>query len=214
MSTGQPPLPDPLELWRQQPNETDVAYGAFLIYRDLPVNERSAVRVGSEYGRNMRLIERWQSRWFWVERARSYAHYQDREHRRSQAAERAKMAERQATEAQVIQRVLFAPARALAVKLADLIDKEELDRLSVEQLYALTLVSARIWPAVARAEREARGAPLPEYLPPDEGDLPDPTAPLVLTEDFLAEVHFALEQADLKPRPLELEAAPDPEAPA
>lgn len=204
-------LPDPLELWRQQPGETDVAYGAFLIYRDLPPTERSGVRVGSEYGRHVKLIERWQSRWFWVERARSYAHYQDREHRREQAADRAKMSERQATEAQVLQRVLFAPARVLAVKLADMLEREELDRLSIEQLYGLTLVSARIWPAVARAEREARGAPVPEYVPPapdGDGD-GDPTSPLVLTEDFLAEVHYALEQANLTPRPLELEAPPE-----
>lgn len=203
MSAPTPPLPDPLELWRQQPNETDVAYGAFLIYRDLPADQRSASRVASEYGRHARLIERWRSRWYWVERARSYQHYQDREHRRSQQAERGKMAERQALEAQTIQRVLFAPVRALAVKLADMIDREELDNLTVAQLYELSMVSSRLWPMVARAEREARGAPLPEYVPPQD-EIPDGDGAggLVLTEEFLADVHYALEQANLAPRQL------------
>lgn len=200
--TPAPELPD---LWRQQPKETDVAYGAFVIYRDMPVNERSAVRVGSEYGRNMRLIERWQSQWFWVERARAYAAHLDEQHRKGQLLERAKMSERQAAEAQVIQRVLFAPARALAVKLADLIDREALDALTLEQLYALTMVTARLWPAVARAEREARGAPLPEYVAPEETPEAAPSTGMVLTEEFLADVHFALEQANLRPTP-QLEA--------
>lgn len=206
-------LPDPLELWRQQPNETDVAYGAFLIYRDLPPNERSAARVGSEYGRHVRLIERWSSRWVWVERSRSYQHWLDREHRKKLVNERAKMSERQAAEAQAIQRVLFAPVRALVVKLADLIDADELDRMDVGQLYILSMASAKLWPAVARAEREARGAPLPpEYEPPVNPDAPADGGPdpLLLTEDFLAEVHYALEQADLKPAPRQLAAGDEP----
>lgn len=209
-----PTPPDPLELWRQAAGETDIAYGAFLIYRDLPANERSAARVASEYGRHVRLIERWRMRWHWVDRARSYVHYQDREHRRSLAAERAKMAERQAAEAQAIQAVLFAPVRALVVKLADMIDREELSGLSIGELYGLSMASARLWPAVARSEREARGAPLPEYQPPsDEGGETD-AAGLVLTEDFLADVHYALEQANLRPAaPLELPAGDTPAEP-
>src|SRR5260221_8129773 len=135
-----PPL---RELWQQQPKETKVAYGAFLVYRDLPATERSLVRVGSEYGRHRTLIERWSSMWFWGERVRAYTEHLDAEHRRKLVAERAVMGERQAAEAQVIQRVLFAPVRALAVKLADLIDREELDRLSVADLYALSMASAR-----------------------------------------------------------------------
>lgn len=201
--TPPPELPD---LWRQQPKETDVAYGAFVIYRDLKPTERSASRVRSEYGRSERLIERWRSTWFWVERARAYDAHLDEQHRKELLLERAKMGERQAAEAQVIQRVLFAPARALAVKLADLIDREELDRLTIGELYALSLASARLWPAVARAEREARGAPVPEYVPIDEH--PDvPAGGPVLTEDFLAEVYLALEQAGVTPRQL---AAGDP----
>ncbi len=194
-------------LWHQQPKETDVAFGAFLLYRDMPPNERSLVRVGSDYGRHRTLIEGWSSRWFWVERARAYAAHQAEEHRKAQLAERGKMSERQAAEAQVIQRVLFAPARALAVKLADLIDREELEHLSMGELFALSLAAARLWPAVARAEREARGAPVPEYLPIDETPEAAPGGGLVLTEEFLAEVHYALEQANLAP--LQLAAGED-----
>ncbi len=191
-----PPL---RELWQQQPKESNVAYGAFLVYRDLPANERSPARVGSEYGRHVRLIERWSSAWFWVERVKSYTAFLDSEHRRKLVAERSVMGERQAAEAQVIQRVLFAPVRALAVKLADLIDREELDRLSVGDLYILSMASARLWPAVARAEREARGGHVPEYVPPDE--TPDAAgAGAVLDEGFLAEVYLALEQAGIAPR--------------
>lgn len=189
-------------LWHQQPKESNVAYGAFLVYRDLPPNNRSSQQVASEYARNWSLIRRWSARWFWVERVQAYDAFQAEEHRKGQLAERGKMSERQATEAQVIQRVLFAPVRALAVKLADLIDREELDQMPVADLYALSLASARLWPAVARAEREARGAPVPEYVPVDETPEALPGGGLVLTEEFLAEVHFALEQANLAPRQL------------
>jgi hypothetical protein len=196
------PPPELPPLWHKQPEETDVAFGAFVVYRDLPPNERSAVRVASEYGRSASLIERWRARWFWVERARAYDAHQAEEHRKAQLAERGKMSERQAAEAQVIQRVLFAPVRALAIKLADLIDREELDNLTVAELYAMSLATARLWPAVARAEREARGAPVPEFVPPDETPEGLPDGGLVLTEEFLAEVHLALEAANLPPRQL------------
>jgi hypothetical protein len=55
--------------WERQPNERPEAYEAFAIYRDLP-GKRSAREVGERLGKSEGLIERWCSKWDWVERAR------------------------------------------------------------------------------------------------------------------------------------------------
>jgi hypothetical protein len=200
LTSDQPGLPRPYE---QQVGETDVAYGAFVVYRSMPTNERSASRVASEYSRHVRLITRWRSRWFWVERARAWDAKVDEENRRAQVAARVKMGERQAVHAEMLQRALIAPVQALLVKLADLIDREELGRLTVPELLALSVMTGRVWPAAARAEREARGAPVPEYDPPAEGDVAEP-ATVLDSEEELAEIWLALEAAGLAPKPREL----------
>lgn len=202
LTSDEPGLPRP---WEQQTGETDIAYGAFVIYRDLPTEQRSASRVRSEYGRSERLVERWRSRWFWVERARAWDAKLDAENRRAQVAARVKMGERQAVHAEMLQRALIAPVQALLVKLADLIDREELGRLTVPELLALSVMAGRVWPLAARAERDARGAPVPEYQPePGDGDGGGAIADVPDTEDELAATWAALESAGLVPRPREL----------
>ena len=57
--------------WNRQKDESEQAYAAFLIYRDMGAN-RSTEKVRQECGKNKRLIERWSSRWKWVERCRAW----------------------------------------------------------------------------------------------------------------------------------------------
>lgn len=57
--------------WERQEGEGEKAYEAFTIYRDLGAN-RSTEKVRQTSGKNKRLIERWSSRWKWVERCRAW----------------------------------------------------------------------------------------------------------------------------------------------
>ena len=57
--------------WNRQKDESEQAYAAFLIYRDMGAN-RSTEKVRQECGKNKRLIERWSSRWKRVERCRAW----------------------------------------------------------------------------------------------------------------------------------------------
>src|SRR3954447_6563925 len=59
------------EPWGRRPGESSEAYRAFLAYRDLEAGRslegaRRALSKGASY---LRLVERWSSRWGWVERA-------------------------------------------------------------------------------------------------------------------------------------------------
>ncbi len=63
--------------WQQLPGETDKAYEAFAVYRNLEPNERSLSRVTSELAKSIPLVKRWSSQWQWVERARDWDHYQE-----------------------------------------------------------------------------------------------------------------------------------------
>ena len=64
-------MPQQIKAWERQPKESAQAYEAFAFYRDLGA-ERSLVKVRQEYGKNLRLIERWSREWKWVERIRGW----------------------------------------------------------------------------------------------------------------------------------------------
>jgi hypothetical protein len=63
--------------WQQLPGETDKAYQAFVVYRNLEPDERSLARVGSELVKSRTLLSRWSAKWSWVERARAWDNYQE-----------------------------------------------------------------------------------------------------------------------------------------
>jgi hypothetical protein len=61
-----------LNPWDQQPRETAKAYAAFTAYLRMDPGERSTARVGQEFGKSKRLIDRWSSTWSWVERVAAF----------------------------------------------------------------------------------------------------------------------------------------------
>jgi hypothetical protein len=63
--------------WQQLAGESNKAYQAFGVYRDLEPKERSLARVASECTRSVSLIRRWSAQWSWVERAREWDHHQE-----------------------------------------------------------------------------------------------------------------------------------------
>lgn len=64
--------------WVQRPNETDVAFEAFRIYRDMGA-ARSTRVVAQTLGKSAQLITRWSSTHNWVERCRAYDTHRDAE---------------------------------------------------------------------------------------------------------------------------------------
>jgi hypothetical protein len=68
-----------LEPWERQPAESDPAWAAFLVYRDLPPSERSISRVVSDTGKARSLIAGWCSKWNWKDRAAQYDRHKDRQ---------------------------------------------------------------------------------------------------------------------------------------
>jgi len=64
--------------WERQPAETEKAYTAFRAYLDLGP-ERTLEAVGQKLGKSTTLLEKWSSRWKWVERVRAYGSHMFRQ---------------------------------------------------------------------------------------------------------------------------------------
>lgn len=58
--------------WEQQPRESEQAYAAFLIFRDLKKGERSNPKVAQECAKSLSLIKRWSGDWFWRPRVAAW----------------------------------------------------------------------------------------------------------------------------------------------
>jgi hypothetical protein len=72
------PSTDP-PLWTKQEDETQRAYNAFCVYRNLGWRNRSLQKVHDQvYGKgagNLRYVEQWSSQYDWVDRAAAYDEY-------------------------------------------------------------------------------------------------------------------------------------------
>lgn len=82
--------------WDRQPNETQKAYEAFCVYRDLkdaadPAYKRSIARTGEKLGKSESLLERWSGRYDWVRRAEKWD--VDQEQKLRAEAERKRLAD-------------------------------------------------------------------------------------------------------------------------
>lgn len=69
------------KVWEQQPKESDPAYAAFSIYRDMGKN-RTIAAVVRECGKNRSLIDRWHKGHNWAARCRAYDNSIDEEARK------------------------------------------------------------------------------------------------------------------------------------
>ena len=63
--------------WERQPKESDVAFEAFAVYRDMGA-ERSHAKVVQKVGKNKGLIARWSRVHGWVARIEAWTDEQDR----------------------------------------------------------------------------------------------------------------------------------------
>lgn len=187
-------LPDP---WQRQKGEGEKAYYAFGLYRDQE-SPRGLSSVISELSVSRTLVSRWANRYAWRERARMWDRSRQEAIRRDQVKQAVEMARRQATEAHGFQRVLSAPMVALVAKLETATGLAELQALSLGDLMTLSMLTARLWPAVARAEREARGAPiqdLSQFYDDDTGEVKAPDEDPAEIYDWFRSAAAALEAA-------------------
>ena len=151
--------------WHQQSGETDKAYRAFLVYRDLPPRDRSRQRAASElYGKGEPFNPRkpapgkitlWMHQHHWRERASAWD------------------AERRAREALQLRTVVMQPVIALLRQIradAERVREERaldpstpdvtlLEQLPTGKLADLALRAAQVWPRIVQAEQLLAGEP-------------------------------------------------------
>lgn len=139
--------------WERQPRESEEAFYAFTLYRDMPPRERSLRRVadlidgheGATRGPRRRhvpgRIKRWAERFAWVERALAWDEERDRLAREAETEAIRAMRERHAREAMALQEKAILRLRAM--------DPGELTPNDV----------LRYFVEAAKLERLARGEP-------------------------------------------------------
>lgn len=128
--------------WERQAGETSKAYAAFCAYRDLGPSRSipKAYQTHTNLG-HFTTLKAWSAEYNWVERAQAYDDYIDAEKRAVNEEELRKMAERQAQEAEIIQR-----------KVVQTLVAKDVDEITAGEC-------AKLFDVAVKVERLARGAP-------------------------------------------------------
>ena len=134
--------------WERQPGESSKAYRHFCLYRDMGAS-RSLRKLAKDgkCGAEVRQLERWSTRWRWVERCQKYEDYLDYRNQMQQEKERQEMRNRHAKMGMLAQSVAVR-------KLEKAVDRIEQDEERVRPGEA-----ARILDIGIKVERQARGEP-------------------------------------------------------
>jgi len=80
-------VPEPDYPWDRQPDESQQAFEAFAIYRDMAY-QRSLAAAGWKLHKSKKLLERWSAKHGWVKRVAAWDAYNDRESRNELEQER------------------------------------------------------------------------------------------------------------------------------
>ncbi len=168
------PLDPSIDLWEQQPDETEQAFGAFTRYRIMGRGERSHERVAAELGKSVQLLGRWNQTWSWRVRVIAWDRSEDIRLIEEHWEEIDRMAKRHSGQAAMTGQIVMAPAMAIFkliqerpdaffeyFQTADPNDAErtiiDFDRL--DRVVAMAMTEARLLPVVHAMERTARGMP-------------------------------------------------------
>lgn len=92
------------QLWERRPGETEKAYSAFRIYRDL-AERRTLAKVAQTLGCSSTNVERWARRWFWTNRVYEYDLVEEEKWREQASRDRIAMRRRQIQFGQVLQSI-------------------------------------------------------------------------------------------------------------
>lgn len=155
------PLDPNRDPWERQPRESDQAWEAFQIYRDLGVG-RSISQVCEAVSKSRPLLTRWSAQWSWVHRAAEWDRHVDRQRQERVAREQIEMGERHARQAQAYLQALMQPAVAVLEKVRDdpgFFRRMLEDPRTAPRVLELLARYASVMPSVANVERLARGEP-------------------------------------------------------
>ena len=117
--------------WERQEGESEKAFEAFAIYKDMGAN-RSIQMVGQKLGKSRVLIERWSSRWNWVERARAYDNVLEKEAEAAAIKERKEMLKRHVGISMQLQKKALEALQLLSVEDICARDIKEFLKVSTE----------------------------------------------------------------------------------
>ena len=155
-----------MQPWERQDQETDGAWRAFQIYRDLG-ESRSHAAVGRQVGKSRTWIGLWSTKYNWVQRAALYDSYLDRV---ALAARVEAIEKMEAVHAQVAGGYIAAltlPLRALSKDrsiigeggaVVTIPRQSELEKMETAQLMAVAESAARTFASLTSVERLARRA--------------------------------------------------------
>lgn len=159
-------------LWDQQPNETDPAYEAFVVYRDMGRGERALDKVAAVLEKSVQLMGRWNQPWSWRQRVIAWDKNQAAHKLDEHWEEVEKMSKRHKQHAQVMGQFLIGPAMSIFTLMQErpnlfleyfsttddqgrsIIDFDRMDRV-----VSMAMTAARIMPIVQQMERVAVGLP-------------------------------------------------------
>lgn len=136
------------DAWLRLPGESEVAFAAFVVYRDLG-EKRSQARVAETLGKSLALVSRWSRRWKWADRVELFDREQDRLFLLELRGERKKAARRHARQ--------FADIQGAAAKVLQEICGEEFENLNAESMSVETIL--RIFDVASKGERLSLGEP-------------------------------------------------------
>lgn len=150
--------------------ETDKAFAAFCVYRDMEPHERTYIAAETLFrqsiGERAPDVEAtggfraWAKKYRWKERVDAFDTYTERKRLAIQERRKARAMERHADQAAEIQEALMAPLKKYRERLLEILDgkrKDELDELTDVELIALGKATAGVVMNAAKEEREALG---------------------------------------------------------
>lgn len=148
-----------LETWSRLPDETEKAWAAFELYRNMPSGTRSMDSVAKTVGVSGQRIYQFSAQYAWTKRVRDYDRYLDRIKVRELEAEYADMGRRQGQQAAYLAEMLMYPARELVKRMTNDPDKftKEMETLPIAEALDMAVKAARVWPQIMKAERLAHG---------------------------------------------------------
>jgi hypothetical protein len=160
------PCADKVEKWERQKGEADRCYGGFIIYRELPLLERSLHRVASEVSSvSYQTIKEWSARWKWRERVEAWDAHVEQQRQCELIDQAVKMNARHAALAAGLLNAFGLPVQAMTKKLQkarelgiDVVD--ELSEAETATLLAMMIQASKVAPGVVDIERAARGQPV------------------------------------------------------
>lgn len=140
--------------WDRQRRETEQAYEAFALYRDMGL-QRSLHKVCDRVGKHYSLISRWSSKWRWHERVRAWDVHESHAIQDAMKAEAGKVARKHAHMAGQHLTALMAPLAELARRTTD--GKVDLSSMSVPDLVRMVQRNAPAIRALVDVERLSHG---------------------------------------------------------